>query len=160
MTFVFHEMHEAVGAWMLAYPTFDWLCMVWRPSPLVGYTIRYRLRLYDPHDPDPWAGVDTRRWYEAVTPATTTRAEVLAQVRRLVTELVTRHTQRAIDTDAVVVEGDGRALLQALNGRSWFQGKTGADYEAWQRAYDADQLPAQRRRATRLKGRRPPRRAR
>jgi len=40
----------------------------------------------------------------------------------------------------------------------WAFSNTGEEAQAWQRAYDAQQLPAQRRRAARLKGRRGKRR--
>ena len=159
MSFVFNEMTEAVGAWLLAYPHFDWLCMVWRPSPLVGYTIRYRIRRDDPHDPEPWAGADTRTWYEFITPATETRAQVLVAARHLAAGLRAQYPLPARMADEVVVEGDGVALMEAIRERPWAFSKTGEDSAAWQRAYDAGQLPAQRRRAARLKGRRGKRRS-
>jgi hypothetical protein len=84
MSFDFNAMREVAGLWYLAWADKDWLCVAWRESPITGWTVRYRIRYYDPREPDPWAGVDRRSWYEGVFPADTPREQIVDAMRRLV----------------------------------------------------------------------------
>jgi hypothetical protein len=154
MSFDFNQMAEALGCWYVAYAERDWLCLVWRPTAISGWTIRYRIRYYEPREPSPWSGLDRRSWYEAQAPADEPRDGLVATLRRLVAGLREQWPEPTTCVDEVLVEGDGRALFEAMMGRPWVHTKHSPEAEAWQQAYRAGRLPAQRRQATRRRGRR------
>jgi hypothetical protein len=151
MSFDLNVMTEAVGAWYLAYPDKDWLCLVWRPHLLAGWTVRSRVRYYDPHDPSPWSGLDRRSWTEAHTVVAMTRDEVIASMRQLVAQLREQWPQPTEIADEVLVEGDGWALAQAMQGRPWVHMKQGEEAQAWGEAFEARRLPSQIQAARRAK---------
>jgi hypothetical protein len=158
MLFNFSRMTEVVGAWLLAFADKDWLGMIFKEVAIGPWILRYRTRYYDPEDPDPWSGLDRRTWEEVHLAADLPRDELLALMRGTVAQIREAWPQPMVGTDEVLVHGDGQALARALSTRPWAQRKSGPEAEAWARAYAAQQLPAQRRRATRAKGRRQARR--
>jgi hypothetical protein len=147
--FNFNRMPEVIGAWLMAFADKDWLGMAFKEHLIGPWVLRYRIRFYDPTDPDPWSGLDRRTWEELHLPAAMSRADVLALMRRYVAHVRQEWPEPTVGTDEVLAMGDGEALLRALMTRPWFHAKSGAEAEAWQRAYRAGELPAQRRRQRR-----------
>jgi hypothetical protein len=159
MSFDLQPDSEVVGAWFTAYEDRDWMCMVWRDSPIVGWTIRWRTRYYDPDEPDPWAGVDRRSWETYQTPVDTPRDGIRDSLRRMQRGMLKEWPQRATVVDEVLSpDGSVVGFFRELSGRPWAHPKSDAELGTWQEDYLAGRLPAQARKrareARRRRGRR------
>lgn len=85
---------KTVGIWLLSLDPFtDWLGALREEDS--GYRLTYRLRFYDPRDPDndPFSGKDVKKWYQMKTELP--RGEALMKVQGVVLDLERRSGNKA-----------------------------------------------------------------